>query len=403
MKTLLSPNFSEQLKSSKFLEVCFNFGERNMPILIGQDVHHECIKFCQQKNPDQIFFIADDRVWELYGTVIESRYCSNFSVRKALVKPSEKLKTLDQVNRLLEEAIAAGVTRRSIVIALGGGLAGNIAGMVAGLLYRGISMVHMPTTFLAMSDSILSLKQAVNGQRGKNLFGMYYLPEASFVSVNFLKTLPEKELIAGINELIKNCLVFDAEQTEKLVSLIRQPANDSTWIQLVLLGIKAKQKLLLIDPYEKGIGISLEYGHTVGHALEVQHSELSHGIAVGLGMLVASAISLNREWLSEEEYWLHYRLLHGANPKIQFPQTLDFDKTLQLIRKDNKHGYLSSGLEQHPFVLLRSIGLVAMTHEKPLVCVNEAEILTAIERARRDIDVFSQTHSSVSTKAMQEA
>lgn len=382
--TVTCHNRQHSQVEGQLIRINFFFAERSMPIVVGQDVHPQCIEFCAQRNPDQLFFIADSHVWNLHGKEIVSRYGYHFPIESVLVEPSEQCKTLELVNRLLETAMAAGVTHRSIIMALGGGLTGNIAGMVAGLLYRGLSLVHLPTSFLAMSDSILSLKQAVNGRGGKNLFGMYYLPAASFVSVSFLRTLPELELIAGINELIKNCLVFDAEHIEILLSLINQPQSCFTWMQLVILGIEAKQKLLLHDPYEKNIGISLEYGHTVGHALEYQGYGLSHGIAVGLGMLVAAAISFKRRWLSEQEYWLHYELINSVNGNLQFPQNLDLDTTINIIRRDNKHGYLTLSEGQHPFVLLRSIGRVEITEGKPLVGVSEDEIIAAIEQARRD-------------------
>jgi 3-dehydroquinate synthase len=382
--TVTCDNRQHSQVEGQLIRINFFFAERSMPIVVGQDVHPQCIEFCAQLNPDRLFFIADSHVWNLHGKEIVSRYEPHFSIESVLVEPSEQFKTLELVNRLLEAAITANVTRRSIIMAIGGGLTGNIAGMVAGLLYRGLPLVHLPTSFLAMSDSILSLKQAVNGRGGKNLFGMYYLPAASFVSVNFLRTLPELELIAGINELIKNCLVFDAEHIEILLSLINQPQNCSTWMQLVILGIEAKQKLLLHDPDERNIGISLEYGHTVGHALEYQGYGLSHGIAVGLGMLVAAAISVKRGWLLEQEYWLHYELLNSVNCNLRFPPNLDIDTTLDIIRKDNKHGYLTLSKGQHPFVLLRSIGRVELTEEKPLVGVSEDEIIAAIEQAQRD-------------------
>jgi 3-dehydroquinate synthase len=372
------------------ININFFFAEQSMPITLGQDVHQQCIDFCAEQKPDRIFFIADAYVWQLYGQEIVSRYGEHFLIDSVLVKSSEQEKTLELVNHLLETAMNTGVTRRSIIVAMGGGLTGNIAGMVAGLLYRGIPLVHLPTSFLAMSDSILSLKQAVNGRAGKNLFGMYYLPVASFVCVNMLRTLPQLELIAGINELVKNCLVLEAQKIERLLSLINQPQSYANWIQLVILGIEAKQKLLLHDANEKSMGISLEYGHTVGHALEYQGYNLSHGIAVGLGMLVASAISWQRGWLNEQEYWLHYQLLHDVNSHLQFPPDIDLNKTIQIIRRDNKHGYLTLSQDQHPFVLLRSIGNVGITDGIPLAGVAEHEIIAAIKQAQKDIQQYAQ-------------
>ncbi|WP_437605120.1 iron-containing alcohol dehydrogenase [Sorangium sp. So ce834] len=355
-----------------------------MPITIGHDVHDACIDHCIERGADRAFMVVDRRVWELYGRELQRRYGARIPIAWGTVEPQESLKTLASVNLLLDQAISAGLTRRSLVLAIGGGLTGNVAGMVAALLYRGVPLIHIPTTLLAMSDSILSLKQAVNGPRGKNLFGLYYLPTASFISLKFLETLHCRELASGVNELIKNCLVFDAQRTSDLLALAARADHADHWLELVVTGIEAKQMLLRSDPYEKHIGICLEYGHTVGHALECQSYGLSHGFAVGLGMLVSAAISAQRGMLTDEEYWLHFRLLGAVNDTLLFPDELDIETTIDVVRRDNKHGYLPAPPGYHPFVLLESVGRVATTHGHPLVLVEEDEIRSAIARARRD-------------------
>ncbi len=365
--------------------ISFAFGDRTMPIVVGSDVHDECVAFCETQEIDRLFLVADANVWMRYGAELLRRYGRRLAVEHVLVEPREAAKTLSSAERVLEEFVARGATRRSCVAAVGGGLTGNIAGIVAGLLYRGIRLLHIPTTLLAMSDSILSMKQAVNGRRGKNQFGLFHLPVASFISLQFLATLPPREMTAGLYELAKNCLVFDPDRTSTLLALAPASGSPESWLPLVMAGIEAKQKLLASDGQERELGLCLEYGHTAGHALESQRYGLTHGAAVALGMLVAAAIAHARGMLRDDEYWLHFELLTAVDPHLAFPAELDVEATLELIRHDNKHGYLAGTGDTHPFVLLDAIGSPAMTAGKPLVQVREDEIRAAFARAGRDL------------------
>jgi len=368
----------------------FHFGDRVMPVVIAPDIVQPLTEHCAARGFDRIFIVADTTAWKLYGRPLHDALGRAAPVTVELIEPNEKHKRLGTVQRLLERAMLARISRHSVIMDFGGGLVGNIAGMAAALLYRGISLITVPTTLLAMTDSILSLKQAVNCEEGKNLFGTYYMPERAFLGTNYLRSLGNDQFAAGLIEFVKNCLTFDTQSTGTLLALMRETDRIRMATRLITLGMAAKQRLLRDDPKERGRAILLEYGHTIGHALEHQDYGLTHGIAVGLGMVVAAAISHRRGWLTLPELHRHYELIRMAGGHLQFPPDLDVPRTIRVISYDNKHGYLDCEPGWHPFVLLRRIGEVATTDlpgrqidPLPLVRVSDDEIAAAIDDVRR--------------------
>ncbi|CAK15279.1 3-dehydroquinate synthase family protein [Pseudomonas entomophila] len=353
----------------------FRFGEQRMEMLLGYCFTDQIAQRVSEQAA-HVLLVADRRVYELWGAPLLAALQRHLPVTCLLVEAIEAAKTLGVLQDLLDQAVAAGATRRSVVVAFGGGLTGNLAGMLAGLLYRGIRLVHIPTTLLAMSDSVLSQKQAVNGSAAKNMYGLYHPASLCCVDVQYLQSLPAPAFSAGVVELCKNGLAFDAATVPALERL----AADTTpagWIELVQLGIQAKQQLLLDDPLEHDLGVVLEYGHTVGHALELETGTLTHGHAVGLGMLVAAAIARERGWLSEQEEHLHAQLLLRCGAPLSLENLPAFDQVMARVRQDNKRGRIRLNAGQYPFVLLRGIGQPAMSQGQPLVGVDEGEIRRA--------------------------
>ncbi|MBN2989011.1 3-dehydroquinate synthase family protein [Pseudomonas lactucae] len=298
--------------------VSFCFGDKAMEMLVGYRFTEQ-IAARASEDTEHIILIADRRVYELWGAPLLDALEHYVPVTCLLVEAEETRKTLDVLQSLLDQAVAGGATRRSVVVAFGGGLTGNLAGLLAGLLYRGIRLVHVPTTLLAMSDSVLSQKQAVNGAQAKNMYGLYHPAALCCVDVQYLHTLAQDAFSAGVVELCKNGLAFDAATVPTLKRLAGN-ATPGAWIELVKLGIAAKQRLLLGDPLEHEFGVVLEYGHTVGHALELETGTLTHGHAVGLGMLVAAAIARGRGWLSEQDEHLHAQLLAKSGAPRSLPR-----------------------------------------------------------------------------------
>ncbi|WP_323120519.1 2-deoxy-scyllo-inosose synthase [Burkholderia alba] len=351
----------------------FRFGDRDMRFLLG----HRCTGALVEQIAgltDHVVLVADARVHALWGAELIRALRTQVGVSCIRVEAAETGKSLDRVQAILDEAVDAGATRRSVVVSFGGGLTGNLAGLAAGLLFRGVRLVHVPTTLLAMSDSVLSQKQAVNGRHAKNLYGLYHPAQLSCVDVQYLQTLPQTEFSAGVVELCKNGLAFDTASLP-YYDAIAARADPAAWCALVKLGVAAKQRLLDEDPFEQHRGVVLEYGHTVGHALELETGTLTHGHAVGLGMLVAAAISRARGWLTEEEEARHADLLCRARAPVTLPGPVDAAAVVERVRRDNKRGRIALKPREHAFVLLKHLGRPAVTGGLPLVPVDEAELL----------------------------
>jgi 3-dehydroquinate synthase/2-deoxy-scyllo-inosose synthase len=357
----------------------FRFGDQAMELVLGYECTDAIVERIGRLT-DHAILVADRRVHVSWGESLQRSLAAYVPVSCIQLEATESAKSLDAVQCVLDRAVAEGATRRSVIVSFGGGLIGNVAGLAAGLLFRGIRLIHVPTTLLAMSDSVLSQKQAVNGVTAKNLYGLYHPAVLTCIDVQYLHTLPPAELSAGIVELCKNGLAFDAAALPQLERLMEAHGVPAVWLELVKLGIGSKQKLLGEDARETGAGVVLEYGHTFGHALELQTGTLTHGHAVGLGMLVAAAVSRGRGWLSEAEEMRHAALLMQARAPTTLPQPVDIESLLARIRRDNKRGRIMLQERQHAFVLLRRLGRAALTAGQPLVAVDEAEIRTAFEK-----------------------
>src|SRR5437016_7836366 len=242
---------------------------------------------------------------------------------------SEKAKLMQTALSILYQARAhGGGTHASCFIALGGGLIGNITGLAASLVVRGIRLVHLPTTLLAATDSILSCKQGVNGEPAldlliKNLVGTFKAPEFVQVYLSFWQSLAPDEIRSGLCELVKNVLAIHPYLYEEVAVLLNPQAHYSLdeLPQVFRWCFEAKQAVMRQDAHEQGAALVLEAGHTVGHALESLLG-MKHGLAVALGLLVEAHISHVRGWLSEQEVRQHYTLLGRNGVSTTLPQTM---------------------------------------------------------------------------------
>ncbi|MBJ6766057.1 hypothetical protein JGU66_35335 [Myxococcaceae bacterium JPH2] len=277
----------------------------------------------------------------------------------ARVAVDEKVKRLATVDDLAERAILGGVTRQSCVIALGGGVAGNMAGLLAGLLYRGIRLVHMPTTLLGMSDSVLSLKQAVNSKRGKNHLGMFYPPVFVWNQLDFLDSLPREEIQSALCEAIKNVLGICPERYDEVAAKLRPDGRYSPEVitDFIDLCVEAKVKVMRNDSHEKREALILEYGHTVGHAAELlSGGTFRHGFAIGVGMLAAARMAGELGYLSRADELAHHELLSRNGVPTALPASLDPEEILRTVQLDNKRGYLRPRKGMCDFILLDGLG-----------------------------------------------
>ena len=237
--------------------------------------------------------------------------------------------------------------------------------------------MHIPTTTVAAMDSTISLKQAVNSAKGKNQFGLYHPPHAVFTDVKLMQTLPKPQLRSGLCEMAKNCLAISPGAIPGLRDVLTSGAWDSVDALLWLLteSLAAKCRVMRTDTKEQRSGLILEYGHTVGHAIELCDHRLrgaagiSHGEAVAIGLRVAARVAAAMGAMSVDDVLLHDDLVAALGaPSI--PARISTDDVLAVVRADNKRGYLDVAAGQAPMVLLRAPGIPLGPEDLPLVPVD---------------------------------
>lgn len=335
-------------------------GELKYPYYLSDNTE-DFVEKLKQTGVSSAFIVFDDGLNIDYVIKLKKLVDKEISCEIVSVKVSEKNKSVDEVKLISERLLELGINRKSCIVAVGGGVLGNIAGLVAGLLYRGIKLVHMPTTVMAATDSVLSLKQAVNTSLGKNLLGMFYKPEMVFTDYTALLTLPKRDYNAGLVELVKNLVSVIPKEIPELYEILNDRV-EYTFEEFSLfldLSIKAKCSLLKKDMYEKKEALVFEYGHTVGHAVEfLSKGGIKHGEGVAFGLMVESEISHELGYLKEKEVDVHYRLLEkmGMTNLLSSVEAYSIDEIWNVMKHDNKRGYVPESDDAVPMVLLKSLG-----------------------------------------------
>ncbi len=335
------------------------------------------------KEIDSFIIISDINVGKLYGQKLVKLIQTKFKCDLLMLECTEKHKNPQALGELLEKVLSLKATRRTCIIGLGGGICGNMSGMVAALLFRGIKFVHIPTSLMAVLDSVLSLKQAINSSRGKNLIGVFYTPEMVITDIDFLKTLPKQEVVSGLCEVIKNALAILPDTAEPLYKMLNAEGvySPEDYRYVIDMSIKAKMLVMKNDPFEKHDALILEYGHTIGHAIELAYAgRISHGEAVGIGMMCAAEISNMLGYLPEKEVDLHKAILEKAGAPTKMTGSIQTDTILSIMKFDNKRGYVDSEEGVIHMVLLESIGKPLMNKGKLLTAVPDAIIRQALAR-----------------------
>jgi 3-dehydroquinate synthase/2-deoxy-scyllo-inosose synthase len=269
-----------------------------------------------------------------------------------------------------------------VFVALGGGLAGNVAGLLAHLFLRGARLVHIPTTLLAMSDSVLSLKQAVNSPVGKNHLGAFHAPELVWSQLDYLATLPPAQIRAALCEAIKNVIAICPARYTELAGRLRADAtySQAEFAWFIGMCVDAKQEVMAADPREKDRALVLEYGHTVGHAAELASGgSLSHGLAIGVGGLVAARIAATLGIGDPAVEDKHEALLRLNGAPTQLPAGFDAERLMQAIRLDNKRGYIPHQPGHIDMVLLSGLGQPHQASGRIITQVPEDVVLAGIQ------------------------
>ena len=344
----------------------------NYPVVIGRGLlknfSARCAAHTGRKLP-RVFVVTSPAIWGLWG----KQLCASFQEKPTVlfVPPGERHKRLRTLERLCEELAAAGADRDSLLIAFGGGIVGDITGFLAAIYMRGIRYVQVPTTLLAQVDSSVGGKTGVNLAHGKNLVGSFNHPLAVFADIDILGTLPARELRAGLQESVKAGIIRDAKlfnylERNSAAVLGGEPAALE---RVVAASVRMKAEVVALDERENGLRMILNYGHTVGHAIEAatNFNQLLHGEAVGWGMIAALRIAVNRGVVGKKDAQRIAALVlaYGSLPFFK----ASAQKLAQLTSGDKKN---RSGVRR--FILPVKIGAtVTVTN------VTEAELLRGIE------------------------
>lgn len=268
------------------------------------------------KLPRRVFVLTSAPIWALWG---ESFLASFAEAPVALfLEAGEKFKTLRSVERLAREMAGAGGDRGSLLIAFGGGIVGDVGGFLAAIFMRGIRYIQVPTTLLAQVDSSVGGKTGVNLPEGKNLVGCFHHPLAVFADIDVLGTLPGRELRAGLMESVKAGIIRD----RSLVRFMEEHASEvlqrepRALEKVIASSIRMKAGVVGRDEREHGLRMTLNFGHTVGHALEqaTHYKSLLHGEAVGWGMVAALWLARQRGTISRTQFERLERLIYLYGP-----------------------------------------------------------------------------------------
>ena len=353
------------------------FEELSVPFVYTSRISHEFYKCIKDHISKKVVIVTDNQVNKLYvNATIDNLDLDRDNVITLSSPPGEQLKCIRTVYLYLNSIYEWGVDRSSTIICLGGGIPGNLGGLIAGLIYRGITLIHIPTTILAAFDSVISLKQAVNSDHAKNAIGLYHTPTAIYSSIEFFTTLSLKDIRSGICETIKNTLAILPSEIPRLSMQLNNALYlHSEAINLIKdISIQAKQMVMRHDKFEKKKALILEYGHTVGHVIELldsmihEHS-ITHGEAIGIGMLVEAEISYNMGYLSKNDLDVHYDMLSKIKVYPKLPSGITIDQVIAYLKKDNKRGYIPSDDNHVGMILLKELGVANGNESLPITLV----------------------------------
>jgi 3-dehydroquinate synthase len=320
--------------------VAVSLGTRSYQILIGSGLLGNLGEICTELPlTRRAVIVTNPAVHRLYGTRVKSSLArAGFDVVIAQVPDGERAKSLSQAARLYRAFVRHRMDRRSPVIALGGGVIGDLAGYAAGTYLRGLPIIQVPTTLLGQVDSSVGGKTGVNLPEGKNLVGAFHQPSLVVADIQTLRSLPRRHLRAGLSEVVKYGMIADPELFTYIEAHLDQvlQAEEGALTFVVARSCAIKAKVVEQDEREEGLRAILNFGHTVGHAIEAAsgYRRLLHGEAVAIGMIVATGLSVMRGLCGEED--LHR--LRSLLQRIGLPTTspVDFKILLKSICYDKK-------------------------------------------------------------------
>ncbi len=333
--------------------VHIDLGARSYPIFIGTDLLSDNT-FLNQHVVGKVLVVTNDTIAPLYLDKV-LKALGNTPCAHVVLPDGEAYKQLDTLDAVFEKLLEEGFDRGCTLIALGGGVVGDMTGFAAASYQRGVNFIQIPTTLLAQVDSSVGGKTAVNHRLGKNMIGAFHQPAAVIADMSLLASLEERELKAGIAEVIKYGFIVDHDffnwLEENMVRLLaREPAAIAFAVKR---SCEIKADIVAADEYERGRRALLNFGHTFGHAIEAAtgYGKWLHGEAIAAGMAMALDMSVRSEFISDSTRLRGTALLQAAGLPITPPESMSKEHFLQYMMRDKK---ITDG--QLRLILLNAIG-----------------------------------------------
>jgi len=349
-------------------------GNRSYPVLVENGLLSCVAEILEKQGLSELraAIISDETVAGHHAETLLAGF-GNAKPTLHTVPAGEGSKSLTQVELLCREMIRAGHDRRSLIIALGGGVVGDLAGFVASVFYRGIPFVQIPTTIVSQVDSSVGGKTGVNVAEGKNLVGAFHQPKLVIVDPETLRTLPAREFHEGFAEAIKHAAIRDAEMFPELLAI--DPEKREVPAELLARNIAIKARVVEADEFEtEDIRALLNFGHTIGHGIEASlpYGEMLHGEAIALGIRAALVISEKHSGLAPEASRSVLDLLAHFNLPLTLSESIQTSTVMEKLTRDKK---FKSGKIR--FVTLSKLGEAQVVET-----VQTADLEAAIEHLR---------------------
>lgn len=334
-------------------------GERSYPIFIGKDL------LCKKELVEpyvvgqQVMIVSNETVAPLYLSKVKDLF-SQFDVHEVILPDGEQYKNLEVLNRIFNSLLENRFERKCTLVALGGGVIGDMTGFAAACYQRGVPFIQIPTSLLAQVDSSVGGKTGVNHELGKNMIGAFHQPRCVIADTNTLNTLDDRQLSAGIAEVIKYGLIRDLAFFEWLeVNMQSLLHRDSEALAYAIeRSCQNKAEVVAEDEKEGGVRATLNLGHTFGHAIEAGtgYGKWLHGEAVGTGMLMAADLSQRMGQLTDQDVHRIDNIIDGARLPTRSPVDMDYGKFMKYMTVDKK---VEAGSIR--FILLDAIGKAIIT------------------------------------------
>jgi 3-dehydroquinate synthase len=336
-----------------------DLGERSYPIYIGQQLLENPALITDHIHGSSAVIVSNETVSPLYLHKVE-KALGDLRHDSVILPDGEQFKTLHSVETIIDTLINQRHDRKTTLIALGGGVVGDITGFAAAIYQRGVNFIQIPTTLLSQVDSSVGGKTGVNHPAGKNMIGAFYQPRCVIADTATLDTLADRELSAGMAEVIKYGLIHDAQffawLEEHIDDLMRR--DHRLLSEAIRISCQTKADIVAIDEKESGVRAILNLGHTFGHAIEsaMGYGNWLHGEAVAAGMVMAADLSMRHQWISPSIKQRAVDLLVKARLPAAPPKTMTVQQYMDIMAIDKK---VDRGVIK--FVLLQALGKAVVT------------------------------------------